>query len=327
MTGVITGAMTGVVTGAMRALVLASLMPLAVHAATLRPFVSLDGPVVRLSDLWDGVVLDRPLGPAPAPGARLVVEQAQLTAIARQFAVDWHSTSTADRAVLDRAGRALGRDDVLPALREALAGTGLPPGTEIEMPAITAAAVPVGPVQVSVQQLEADAGTGRFTALLQVTAEGVAPSTLRVSGRAIETIELPVLRRRMTPGAVMTGADLTWATLRAGQARGEVVRAPAQAVGLAARHTLQPGQAIQLADLGRPIVIEKGQAVTMQLDSPGLQLSAQGVAMEPAGVGDVLPVLNPLSRMVVRAEVTGPGRARVLPGTAPVLTNKQVALR
>lgn len=307
-------------------LILILLLPWAAHAATLRPFVSIDGPVVRLSDLWDGVGLDRPLGPAPAPGARLVIEQAQLSAIARQFGVDWRSASPADRAVLDRAGRNLGRDDVLPALRNALTGAGLPAGTEIELPSITAAPVPTGPLHITVQQTEYDAGTGRFTALLVIQSDGVAATTLRVSGRAVETTELPVLRRRLSPGAIVTPGDLVWATLRAGQARGEVVRVTSQAVGQAVRHTLQPGQAIQVADLGRAVVIEKGQAVTMLLDSPGLQLSAQGVAMEPAGVGDILPVLNPLSRMVVRAEVTGPGQARIVPGT-PVMTNKQVALR
>ena len=311
----------------MKIVALMLIAPLAAQAAALRPFVVLDGPVVRLSDLWEGVAADGPLGPAPAPGGRLVIEQPQLTAIARQFGVEWRSASRADRVLLDRAGRPLGRDDVLPALKEALAGAGLPAGMEIEMPALTAAPVPPGPVQVGVQQMEADTGTGRFTALLSITAAGVAPSTLRVSGRVAETVELPVLRRRMAPGSVVTAADLVWTSLRVGQARGEIVRAPQQAMGLAARHTLQSGQAIPLADLGRPVVIEKGTAVTLQLDSPGLQLSAQGVAMEPAGMGEVLPVLNPLSRMVVRAEVTGPGRARVVPGTPPVLTNRQVALR
>ena len=315
----------------MRALLLLALLralalPCMAHAATLRPVASIEGPTVRLSDLWDGVTLDRPLGPAPAPGGRLVVEGPQLLAIARQFGVDWRPASSTDRAVLDRAGRNLGRDDILPALRVALAGAGLA-GTELELPAITAAPVPPGPVAITVQQLDADASTGRFTALLSVGADGAPPTALRVSGRVVETVELPVLRRRLLSGEVVTGADLMWATLRTGQARGEVVRNPAQATGQAARHTLMPGQAIQMADLGRPIVIERGNTVQLVLNSPGLQLTAQGLAMEPAGVGDVVPVLNPASHMMVRAEVTGPGRARVLPGTAPVLTNKQVAAR
>ena len=49
----------------------------------------------------------RVLGPGPAPGGRIVVEAAQLAAIARQFGVDWRPASPADRAVLDRPGRML----------------------------------------------------------------------------------------------------------------------------------------------------------------------------------------------------------------------------
>ncbi len=310
----------------MRALLLALLLPGLAQAATLRPIVSVEGATVRLSDLWDGVTADRAIGPAPAPGGRLVVEQAQLAAIARQFGVDWRPASPGDRAILDRAGRAVGRDDILPALRTALAGAGLA-GTELELPGITAAPVPPGPLTVTVTQLDADAGTGRFTAMLSIAADGVPPAALRVSGRVVETMEVPVLRRRLAPGEVVAAGDLVWATLRTGQARGDVVRRPAQATGLAARHGLSAGQAIQVADLGRPIVIEKGTNVQMVLDSPGLQLTAQGLAMEPAGVGDTVPVLNPLSHMMVLAEVTGPGRARVLPGNAPVLTAKQVVAR
>ncbi len=57
-------------------------------AATLRNFVSLTEPVVRLSDLFEGVISDKPLGPAPAPGGRITLEAAQLSGIARQYNVD-----------------------------------------------------------------------------------------------------------------------------------------------------------------------------------------------------------------------------------------------
>jgi len=60
-------------------------------AATLRPATTLHSPTVQLRDLFDdpGEQGDRVLGPGPAPGGRIVVEAAQLRAIARQFDVDW----------------------------------------------------------------------------------------------------------------------------------------------------------------------------------------------------------------------------------------------
>ena len=300
---------------------MATLLTLATptHAATLRPFTTLSGPVVRLSDLFDAAGPDRPIGPAPAPGARITVEAAQLTAIARQFGVDWRPAGPGDRAVLDRPGRSLGRDDVLAPLRTALAGNGAPRDADLELPGFTTPMVPLDATpSLDITQLEYDAGTGRFTALLSIAAEGAPPTQLRLSGRVQEMIELPVPRRRMLPGDIVGAADLQWTRLRAANARGEVVRTTAEAIGQALRHPVQPGQPLLLADLGRPVLVQKGTPMLLALDGPGIQLTATGVATEPAGLGERVRVLNPASRVIIEAEVTGPGKGRVLPGAQPV---------
>ena len=288
-------------------------------AATLKPFTTLSGPVVRLSDLFDAAGLDRPLGPAPAPGNRITVEAAQLAAIARQFGVDWRPASSADRVVLDRPGRSLGRDDVLGPLRAALMGNGAPRDADLDLPGFTTPMLPIDAApSIDITQLEYDAGTGRFTALAVVLADGVPATQLRLSGRVQEMVELPVPRRRMLPGDVILAGDLQWTRLRAALARGEVVRTAAEAVGQALRRPVQPGQPLLLADLGRPVLVQKGTPMLLALDGPGIQLTATGVATEPAGLGERVRVLNPASRVIVEAEVTGAGRGRVLPGSQPV---------
>ena len=166
--------------------------------------------------------------------------------------------------------------------------------------------------------------------MVSVVADGAPAAQLRLSGRMMEMADLPVPRRRMVPGDVIGSGDLEWVRLRATQAKGDVVRAMPDAVGQALRHAVQAGQPIQLADLGRPMVVQKGTPMLLALDTPGIQVTAQGVAMEPAGIGERVHVVNPASRVVVVAEVTGPGRARVLPGTMPVNSTgrlPQVALR
>lgn len=292
-------------------------------AATLRPFTTLSGPVVMLADLFDGMnsggTGTRALGPSPAPGARITVEARQLEAIARQYGIDWRPGSAGDHAVLDRPGRTLGRDDVLGPLRTALTAAGAPRDGELELPGFTAPMVGLNAVtQTEVAQIEFDGSTGRFTAMVSVVADGAPAAQLRLSGRMLEMTDLPVPRRRMVPGDVIGAGDLEWVRLRATQAKGDVVRAMPDAVGQALRHAVQPGQPIQLADLGRPMVVQKGTPMLLALDTPGIQVTAQGVAMEPAGIGERVHVVNPASRVVVEAEVTGPGRARVLPGTTPV---------
>ena len=314
--------------GGRAALLCGILLAAPAPAATLRPFATLPGAVVHLSDLFTDAGLDRPLGPAPAPGGRITVEAPQLLAIARQFGVDWRPAGPADRAVLERPGRSLGRDDVLAPLRTALAGAGAPRDSDLELPGFTTPMLPLDAAPtLDVTQLEYDAGTARFTALLTIAADGVPATQLRLSGRVQEMVELPVPRRRMLPGDVVQASDLQWTRIRALTTRDEVVRSVAEAAGQALRRPVQPGQPIPLADLGRPVVVTKGMPMLLALDGPGLQLTATGVAMDPAGLGERVRVINPASRVVIEAEVTGPGRARVLPGTQPVSTPNRLAAR
>lgn len=284
-------------------------------AATLKPYTALDSGVVHLSDLWDGAP-DRAIGPGPLPGARITVEAPQLSAIARLFGVDWRPAGS-ERAILERPGRSLAKEDVLTPLREVLLAAGAPRDSEIELPGFTTPMLPANaPPVLDFANTAYDAATGRFTTMLLATAEGISPVQVRLSGRVQEMVSLPVPRRAMMPGDVVTAADLQWTRLRIGLARGELVRQPAQAESQALRRPIQAGQPIALADLGRPVVVTKGQPLLLELNAPGLQLTAQGVAADPGGLGERIRVTNPYSRAVIEAEVTGPGKARVVPTLA-----------
>lgn len=299
------------------ALAVPNVAPTIADAATLKPFSTLTHSVVRLSDIWDGVGNDVALGPAPAPGGRITVSAAQLAAIARQFAVDWRPGTSGDRVILERPGRALTRDDVRPPLWTALLGAGASTDSELDMAAFTAAPVPAeAKLDVTVQQLDLDQVSGRFSALIDVQADDAPVTQLRITGRIQAMVDLPVPRRRLMPGDVVAGGDLEWSRQRVGVARGDVVRVPADAVGLAAKHAIAPGQPIATADLGRPMVVQKGESMILTLESGGLALSARGLAVEPGGVGDRIRVLNDYSKMTVEGEITGPGQARVVPNTA-----------
>ena len=143
-------------------------------AATLRTMTTLHASVVRLSDLFDeaGANADRVLGPGPGAGGRIVVEAAQLGAIARQFGVDWRPASSADRAVLDRPGRPMRREDVLRAVKTALMAAGASADCDIELAGFTPPLVPFeADPQPVVADLDYDVDAGRLSAMVSVTGE------------------------------------------------------------------------------------------------------------------------------------------------------------
>lgn len=290
-------------------------------AATLRPITTLASPVVRLSDLWDdaGAGATTVLGPGPAPGGRIVVEASQLAAIARQFGIDWRPTG-GERAVLERPGRLLPREDVVSALREALSGVGAPDDGELDLRGYTAPLVPAeAEVRTEIEALDYDAATGRFAASVSISGDGMLTQRQRLAGTLHEMAEVQVPLRRMPPGTVVRAGDLQTQRVRAATLRGEVARMPEQVVGMALRRPGIPGQALALADLARPLAVAKGARITMQLSTGGLSLSAHGQALEGGAIGDRIQVLNPASRAVLEAEVVGPNRVRIVPGSSPLL--------
>ena len=302
------------------ALFAASLLNSTAMAASLRPLTTLGAPVVRLSDLFDdaGPEATRVLGTAPAPGARIVVEAAQLAAIARQFGVDWRPASGSDRAVLDRPGKPLPREPVLAALREALTIAGASDDAEIDLPGFSAPLVPPeAKPQLSIEQFAFDAITGRFSGTLAITADSMPMLRVHLAGTLEEMVEVPVPVRRLLMGSVITANDMQMMRVRASLVRGEVARSMDQAVGLAVRRQAMPGQPLLLSELGRLATVQKGAHVTMELQAPGLILLAQGLAQQSGGIGDRIPVLNPTSHAVVEAEVIASDRVRVAPGTVP----------
>lgn len=306
----------------MRAILLATLIATSpASAATLRAFTSLDSQYVRLSDLFDdaGANATRVLGPAPAPGGRIVVETAQLAAIAHQFGVDWRPASAAERIVLERPGRPMPHEQALSAVRAALVAAGASPDCDIDLGVFAPPLIPyTGTKEPVVTQLQYDPESGHFTAVLSITGDNVEPINTRISGRADDVTEAVVASAHFQAGTVLQPEDLRIARVHRALVHGEVARTIAEAAGQALRRQIAPGQPLPLADLTAPAIVQKGASVLMTLETGGISLAAQGQALESGSVGERIRVLNTSSRAVVLADVLGPGQVRVAPGALPV---------
>lgn len=296
-------------------------MTQAAHPALLRSTASLTASIVKLSDLFDDLSadIDRVIGPGPAPGGRIIVEAAQLAAIARQFGVDWRPASSADRVVLERSGRPLSRDEILQPLLAALTRVGAPTDAEVELPGFTPPLVAAeGRVEIGVEQLEYDSTSGRFTATAAISGVSISSHKIHLTGTVTEMVRIPILSHRLIAGSVVHADDLQLARMRVGPLTNDFASTPDQILGLAIRRTLRSGQPIALADLGKPVLVAKGARVALQLQSGALIVSASGQAMESGALGDRITVLNPTSRAVIEAEIVGAGKVRVLPDSATI---------
>lgn len=296
--------------------VAATITPCPAAAALLRPFSQITAATIRLGDLFDnlGTTPDRVLGHAPAPGGRIVVGSPQLAAIARDFNVDWRPQTGGEQAIVERRGDLLSAAKVSAALRRALTDGGAPAEFDVASPDIQPILLPVGgTADPVISQLSYDPQIGRFTAQVSVGALDGDAIQLRVSGQVIPMAMAMVASTRLAPGSLVRDGDVRLSRVRAALLHGAASASLEDALGMMVRHDVAAGQVLARSDLARPDLIARGGLVRMSLNTEGLSLSAQGVAVEAGARGDRIHVENPLSHQIVLAEVTGPGEVRVAP--------------
>jgi flagella basal body P-ring formation protein FlgA len=283
--------------------------------ALLRPHALVQGAAVLLSDLFVGAPESFAF-PAPPPGRRLVVEPYQIAAIARSHGIHWRPLPGAERIVVERPGQTLPRATAEAALRAAL----LPLGGGAEDGFDFASALPMVaasfPPFVSAEDAVLETQSGRFAATLVLESGEASPQRVRIVGRVWRAVPAAVAVRRMAVGEVFSAGDFRIDRVRADRAGS--VADPDRVAGMAARRPVSPGQPLAATDLAPPTVIARNSPVVISIVMPGMSISAQGRALEDAAQGAPIRVQNLASRAVLEAEVLGPGRVRVAPGTMPV---------
>lgn len=88
---------------------------------------------------------------------------------------------------------------------------------------------------------------------------------------------------------------------------------PELAIGQEARVALYAGRPIRAADVGTPAVVERNQIITLVYQRGGIVISTEGRALDRAGPGDMIRVMNITSRTTVTAQVDAAGTAIVIP--------------
>ena len=133
---------------------------------------------------------------------------------------------------------------------------------------------------------------------------------LLASSAFANTVRIVVPAHDIARGDTISESDLTYASVDGAALMSGIPTKMNEVLGLQARRVLAAGQPFRSDDVRRPIVVTKGQTVTMQFAVPGVELMAMGRAMSEGGVGDTVTVQNPVSYRMISAIVTAPGTVR-----------------
>ena len=152
---------------------------------------------------------------------------------------------------------------------------------------------------------------GRFDVSFEISNENNTPAAkLRFTGIAIETVEAAVLTRNVERSDVLKSSDVVTERRPKAEVGGDAA-VRGRALGMQMRRQLRAGQAIKVADLVKPDLVQRDDNVTLIFESTGLYLTVRGKAMEAGTEGDVVNVLNLQSKHTVSGVVIGRGQVAI----------------
>lgn len=171
------------------------------------------------------------------------------------------------------------------------------------------------PVDVQVATLQVDKNQRRWTGNLLFVANGEVVSAQPITGRYQELMAVPVLKRPVTQGQVITAADVDWAEFPASSMRGELVTDVQALIGQSPKRMISANRPIRMHEVGGAAVLRKGALVRLRYEAGTLSIATTGQTMEAGALGEIIAIRNVNSKQIVRARVESAESAVVVPLT------------
>lgn len=284
---------------------------------TLRANVTVTSDIVRIGDVIEnaGPAASIAIYRAPDPGTSGALAVAALLNALRVHHVIGVETNGLRDVMVTRAGRTLPATEIEAIVAQSLAqrlGVADPASLTVtydrEVQPLQLGLAHAGqplPVVSRVDQ------RGRFDVTLEIAGDGSAsPMRLRYTGSAVDTVEAVILLRGLERGETLKASDISIERRPRAEA-GADAAARDRAVGMQARRQLRAGVPLRNADVVKPDLVQRDQAVTLIYEAAGIYLTGRGKAIEGGAEGDIVSVMNLLSKRTVTGTVTGRGQVTI----------------
>ncbi|WP_439924797.1 flagellar basal body P-ring formation chaperone FlgA [Nitrobacter sp. JJSN] len=292
----------------------------AIPVPLLRANVNITGEVVRIGDVIDnaGAAAQIAIYRAPDPGTTGTLPATQVLDALRAHQVIGVDTHGIHNVAVTRLARTLDADDIELQIAVALEHrNGLGDAKDLsltfdtELRTVHLDATNDGAIKPVVTRF--DPRNGRFDVTLEVGNDsGAAPARLRFTGTAIETVEAAVLARDVERNTLLKFSDVVIERRPKTELRNDAAGRD-HVIGMQTRRQMRAGQALHGADLTKPDLVQRDQAVTLIYQAAGIYLTVRGKATEAGTEGDIVSVLNLQSKRTVSGVVVGRGQVSISP--------------
>ncbi len=172
------------------------------------------------------------------------------------------------------------------------------------------------PTHVETRGLQVDKDHTRWSAnILFTTLNGEVISAIPAAGHYSEVTEMPVLKRAMHNGEVISEGDIELRDFTANRTRTDMVADLSSLIGKTPVHSVSPFRPIRDTEIAAMPILKRDALVQIDYTVPGMQISTAGQALAAGARGDVIDVRNTTSKKVVRAVITAADRVQVITPT------------
>lgn len=165
--------------------------------------------------------------------------------------------------------------------------------------------LPVCPVALETALLPGTRAEGNTT--VSVRCNGGKPWSLYVQASVRVFKQVLVASHPLPRGEVVSGADLAAVDRDISRLRSGYFIDYKEVVGMRVRRSIAQGMALSPNMLESPKIVRRGERVTIQAETGGLQVSMAGKALTDGAKGDTIEVQNLSSKRKVQAIVASPG--------------------
>lgn len=289
-----------------------------IASPVLHSDVTVTGDVVRIGDVIDnaGTAAEIPIYRAPDLGTTGSLPTAQVIAALQAHQVIGVDTRDIKVVTVTRLSRAIDAKEIQSDVAHAIEHRGglgdaanLSLTFDRDLQDIQLDSSYTGTIQPVATQF--NPRNGRFDVTFEIGSDNNSPSAkLRFTGVAIETVEAAVLTRNVERTEVLKASDVIVERRPKAEIGGDAATRSA-AVGMQMRRPLRAGQALRVADLAKPDLVQRDSNVTLIYQTAGIYLTIRGKALDNGAEGDMINVLNLQSNRTIAGVVIGNNQVRV----------------
>jgi flagella basal body P-ring formation protein FlgA len=167
------------------------------------------------------------------------------------------------------------------------------------------------PLNVVVDNLSFDRAHSSWKATLMPKAEGKNLAPVNLSGSYEEMKQVPVLKRQVVSGEVITADDIDFIKQPEKHLRKNTITDTKELIGKSPKRIISANRAVRMEEIASPAILTKGMHITMIYRSRNLEIKTLGEALDNGAKGDVIRVRNIASKSVVDGVVESGDRVRV----------------